>query len=89
VATSKHRDPDQATGWNQGALPFSFALSMKKLPVDATTIVSIASRPNLYFFYLRAQNKMPLSGRSFTKQGILLNLGLLMVSNPPHTQSNP
>jgi len=27
---------------------------MKKLPVDATTIVSIANWPNLYFFYLRA-----------------------------------
>jgi hypothetical protein len=27
---------------------------MKKLPVDATTIVSIANWPNLYFFYLQA-----------------------------------
>jgi hypothetical protein len=32
---------------------------MKKLPIDATTFVSIANRPNLYFFYLQAivQNK--------------------------------
>ena len=40
--------------WKQRALPFGFALSTKKLPIDTTTIVSIANRPNLYLFYLRA-----------------------------------
>jgi hypothetical protein len=38
---------------------------MKKLPIDATTFVSIANRPNLYFFYLQAIVAKQINGRSF------------------------
>jgi len=49
---------------------------MKKLPVDATTIVSIANWPNLYFFYLRAiivakQNATSVEGIRLNQSGVL------------------
>ena len=60
--------------WKQRALPFGFALSTKKLPINTTTIVSIANRPNLYLFYLRAIVTKPNTTYDFAKRGNWLKL---------------
>jgi len=55
---------------------------MKKLPVDATTIVSIANRPNLYFFHLRP---IIVAKRNATPvEAIWLNLSGILYSKKGH-----